>query len=161
MARQLLDRLWAVSYEHAIALCEEGGSNTLVLRNYIDGVYRSTAAEYIDSINPKTGKVFARVPNSSKEEVDDAVSAAAKAFPAWSTTARSERSRILLRIADLISERRNALAIWESIDQGKTLERALVEVDRAEANFRCVPATSEMTQQCADHEKLLCNLYPP
>lgn len=136
MARALLDRLWKASYEDAFAICAQDGANELVLQNYIDGEFQRSTASHIDSINPQTGKTFARLPNSSEEEVQRAVFAAATAFTSWSTTPRSERSRILVKIADLIAERRNSLAVWESIDQGKMPPRALVEVDRAKANFR-------------------------
>lgn len=68
--------------------------------------------------------------------VDQAVHAAHEAFKSWSKTTKSERSKILNRIADLIAGRRDAFAAWESIDQGKTFARAKVEIERAESNFR-------------------------
>jgi acyl-CoA reductase-like NAD-dependent aldehyde dehydrogenase len=67
--------------------------------------------------------------------VDSAVLAAEAAFKTWSKTTRTERSKYLQRIAALIQENRELFAVWESIDQGKTLERGRVEVDRAVSNF--------------------------
>jgi acyl-CoA reductase-like NAD-dependent aldehyde dehydrogenase len=67
--------------------------------------------------------------------VDSAVLAAEAAFKTWSKTTRAERSKYLQRIAALIQENRELFAVWESIDQGKTLERGRVEVDRAVSNF--------------------------
>lgn len=94
--------------------------------------------EYIDSFEPKTGKIYSRIPISTVADVQDAVDAATEAFQAWSRTPRAERSRYLQRIAALIQQNREVLAIWESIDQGKTLERARMEVDRAVSNFSLV-----------------------
>ncbi|RJE22349.1 aldehyde dehydrogenase AldH12 [Aspergillus sclerotialis] len=109
-----------------------------ILNNLINGSFSPCPAEatYIDSYNPKTGQLFARIHDTSAEEVNKAVEAADRAFTAWSTTPPSRRSKYLLRIAELIEERRELFAVWESVDQGKTLVRARVEVDRAVSNFR-------------------------
>ena len=80
--------------------------------------------------------MFAKVSNTPENGVGRAVISAANAFPAWSKTTKSQRSALLNRVADLIAARRDAFAAWESIDQGKTYERAKVEIERAEANFR-------------------------
>jgi len=69
--------------------------------------------------------------------VELAVSAANQAFPAWSVTPKEKRSEILLRLASLIDENIEQLAIAESIDNGKPLSLAkLVDIPRAAANFR-------------------------
>ncbi|KAF3761956.1 aldehyde dehydrogenase [Cryphonectria parasitica EP155] len=117
-----LDALWAANTpEKATALLEN-----------LNG---KPSSRYIDSFEPKTGKLIARVPCASADEVDAAVSAARAAFPAWSKTPRAERSRLLRRVSEIIAENRELFAVWESLDQGKTLERARVEVDRAVSNF--------------------------
>ena len=89
----------------------------------------------IPTINPKTGKVFLQVPRSSKYEVEVALEAATAAFKPWSKTPAPVRSTYLQRVSQLIRENRELFAVWESIDQGKTLARARVEVDRAVSNF--------------------------
>lgn len=112
-------------------------SAQLSLQNYISNEFdTSFAANYVDSINPKTGKSFARVPISSTAQVDHALQAATDAFKTWSKTTAACRSSLLERVACLIEENKELLAVWESIDQGKTLARARVEVDRAATNFR-------------------------
>jgi aminomuconate-semialdehyde/2-hydroxymuconate-6-semialdehyde dehydrogenase len=69
--------------------------------------------------------------------VDRAVEAARNAFPIWSHTAAATRSRILLRIADLIEAHLDPLARAESVDTGKPLSLARsLEIPRAAANFR-------------------------
>ncbi|KAG7419473.1 Aldehyde dehydrogenase family 8 member A1 [Fusarium oxysporum f. sp. rapae] len=109
----------------------------LSLQNYVsNGFDTSLTANYVDSINPKTGKSFAKIPISSAVQVDHALQAATDAFKTWSKTTAAFRSSLLERVASLIEENKELLAVWESIDQGKTLARARVEVDRAATNFR-------------------------
>ena len=117
-----------------------------ILNNLINGAFPPCPSEgnYIDSYNPKTGQLFARIHDTSAEEVNKAVEAAERAFATWSTTSPSKRSKYLLRIAELIEERKELFAVWESVDQGKTLARARVEVDRAVSNFRYFYTTVDL-----------------
>ncbi len=106
--------------------------------NFIDGKFvEPTSGKYLDNIEPATGKPYSQVVDSSKEDVDLAVGAAEKAFPDWSKETATERSKILLRIADLIERDLEKFARAESIDTGKpiTLARTL-DIPRAVANFR-------------------------
>lgn len=115
---------------------ESASPNLITLSNFISNDFVSSSSnEWIDSFEPKTGRLYARMPSSSIADVEVAVSAATKAFKDWSRTSRAERSKYLLSIANGIQERREPFAVWESIDQGKTLERARIEVDRAISNF--------------------------
>ncbi|EAW14596.1 aldehyde dehydrogenase [Aspergillus clavatus NRRL 1] len=119
------------------------------LQNLINGEHAPPANTWIDAINPKTGQALARVPNSSAEDVDRAVHAAEAAFPAWSQTPAAKRAGYLTRIAALIEDRRELFAVWESLDQGKTLARARVEIDRAVSNFRYFAAYIQNQQTAA------------
>lgn len=115
----------------------------IMMQNYVGGSFTtspttSASSQYIDAINPKTGKGFGQVPISSADQVEHALRAATEAFGAWSTTPAAARSKHLQRVAGLIQENRELFAVWESIDQGKTLERARIEVDRAVSNFKYV-----------------------
>ncbi|KAJ5924616.1 hypothetical protein N7466_008803 [Penicillium verhagenii] len=112
--------------------------NNLHLQNFIDNTFSQHADSnnWIDSFNPPTGELLAKLPRSGASDVSRAVKAASQAFPSWSNTPRQERSEILLRIAAIIQDKKELFAVWESIDQGKTLARARVEVDRAVSNFR-------------------------
>lgn len=127
------------SIEAAESLLQQSSFEPFQLQNLINGAPTpSTSNEWIDSFNPKTGQIFARVPNSSPQDIENAVQAAETAFDSWSQTAPSKRAAHLNRIATLIEERRELFAVWESIDQGKTLARARVEIDRAISNFRYI-----------------------
>ncbi len=113
-------------------------ANRIQLQNFINGEYKAHDApgDWIHSHDPRSGQVFADVPRSSHVDVNRAIHAAQSAFPAWSKTTREHRSEILQRIASVIEEHKESFAVWESRDQGKTLSRARVEVDRAVSNFR-------------------------
>jgi len=92
-----------------------------------------------DSINPATGKVLAKVAAGSEVEIDLAVSAARQAFNSgvWAHTAPSERKATLLRLADLIEENTEELALLESLDMGKPIRDSLtIDVPGAAAILR-------------------------
>ena len=108
------------------------------LSNYLNGALITPISHtYIDNVNPATGEVFSRIPDSDAHDVDRAVAAAKEAFPAWAATPARERSRLLLRLADLIEAHLDALARDESTDNGKPVSLArTVDIPRAALNFR-------------------------
>ncbi|HEX4641095.1 MAG TPA: aldehyde dehydrogenase [Chthoniobacterales bacterium] len=108
------------------------------IRNFIDGQFvEPLGGKYLDNIEPATGKAYSQVPDSEGRDVELAVAAAEKAFPAWSKTSATDRSRLLLRIADLIERDLEKLARAESIDTGKPLALARsLDIPRAASNFR-------------------------
>ncbi len=108
------------------------------IQNFIGGEFVAPrGGKYLDNIEPATGKPYSQVPDSDEHDVADAVAAAEGAFPAWSQTPAAERSRILLRIADLIDRDLDKFARAESIDTGKPLWLARsLDIPRASSNFR-------------------------
>ncbi|MEO6971179.1 MAG: aldehyde dehydrogenase, partial [Chthoniobacterales bacterium] len=108
------------------------------IHNFIDGQFVEPAGQkYLDNIEPATGKPYSLVPDSDSRDVEKAVAAAEQAFSAWSRTTAAERSRILLRIAELIDRDLEKLARAESIDTGKPLSLARsLDIPRASSNFR-------------------------
>jgi aminomuconate-semialdehyde/2-hydroxymuconate-6-semialdehyde dehydrogenase len=113
-------------------------SFSLRLANFINGAFVPPRANaYFDDIEPATGEVLAHVPDSDAQDVHDAVRAAKAAFPAWSATPAEQRSRLLLKLADLIEQNLDELARLESRDNGKTVSLARrLDIPRAVANFR-------------------------
>ena len=107
------------------------------LQNYINGqLTPPQSGNYLDNYDPAIGEVYSQIPDSDHRDVDQAVQAAKAAFPAWSVMPAAERSRILVRVADLILERLDELALAESIDNGKPLSLAkAVDIPRANQNF--------------------------
>ncbi|RFN59865.1 aldehyde dehydrogenase [Marixanthomonas ophiurae] len=106
--------------------------------NYIDGTYaKPQSNKWLDNYNPSNGEVYSQIASSDADDVAKAYQAAEKAFPTWSNTTIDERSRILLKIADLIEENLVKLAEAEAKDNGKPLSLALaIDIPRASANFR-------------------------
>lgn len=108
------------------------------LENYIGGNFIGPlSGEFIDNTNPATGQVYGQIPNSNHKDIAIAVTAAQKAWPAWSSSTTEERFAILNRIADLIDANADELALAETNDNGKPvwLSKA-VDIKRAADNFR-------------------------
>jgi len=73
------------------------------LKNFIKGSYIAPhSGMYFDSLNPSTGEVLCRIPDSSEKDIEMAVQAATTALPAWSKTSREYRSTLLMKLADLL-----------------------------------------------------------
>ena len=108
------------------------------IQNFINGHFvEPVGRKYLENIEPATGKAYSKVADSDARDVDVAVAAAETAFPNWSRTPAAERSKILLRIADLIESNLRKLARAESIDTGKPLSLArTLDIPRAASNFR-------------------------
>lgn len=80
--------------------------------------------EYYPIKNPYNQDVLATAPLSTEKEVDLAVQAASKAFPSWSKKTPAERANILWKLAGLVEQNVERLAMLESQDVGKTLKYA-------------------------------------
>ncbi|MFY9309632.1 MAG: aldehyde dehydrogenase [Bacteroidia bacterium] len=107
------------------------------LQNYINGELVAPVGEqYIDNYNPATGKVYSLIPDSDERDVNLATEAAKAAFPKWSVTPKEERSRIMLKVSELIEKNLERLALAESTDNGKPVALArMVDIPRAASNF--------------------------
>ncbi|MFA6045960.1 MAG: aldehyde dehydrogenase [Phycisphaerales bacterium] len=108
------------------------------LSNFIAGEFRPPSGNaYLDVVEPATGKAHVQVPASTPADIDAAVAAAARAFPAWSAMPATQRSQILFNLADQIDKRLDDLAKAESTDTGKPISLAKrVDIPRAATNFR-------------------------
>ena len=106
--------------------------------NYINGAYAEPLSnKWLDNYNPSNGEVYSKIADSGSTDIENAYQAANTAFPKWSNTTIDERSRILLRIADLIDENLVDFAEAEAKDNGKPLSLAMsVDIPRASSNFR-------------------------
>lgn len=121
--------------------------------NHINGQASPPAdGRYLANIAPASGQPIGDVPESTSADVAAAVAAAQNAFPAWSATPATERSRLLLRLADLVDANLSRLAEAESLDTGKpfTLART-VDIPRSAANLRFF-ATAILHTESAMHE---------
>jgi aminobutyraldehyde dehydrogenase len=91
----------------------------------VNGKLRTGQGDDIGVLDPATGKVIVHVPEASEEQVGAAVTAAAKAFPAWAGTVPKDRSTLLLKLADRIEAEAMWFAKLESRNCGKPLNAAL------------------------------------
>ena len=106
------------------------------VRNFVDGVLETTVRT-LDNVTPGTGEVYGTIPRSGPEEVDRAVAAAKRAFPAWSSTPAADRAVCLERLADAVRDNAPQLAEAEARDNGKPVSLAAhVDIPRAEKNLR-------------------------
>jgi betaine-aldehyde dehydrogenase len=98
------------------------------ITNLVDGkpVGALSGATY-DVIAPATGEAYARAPLSGREDVDQAMNAAARAFESWRDTTPAERQLALLRIADAMERRADEFVAVESRNTGKPLAITLTE----------------------------------
>ncbi len=108
------------------------------LENFIGGNFIAPlSGKFIDNINPATAQVSGQIPESNEKDVAIAVKAAQQAFPSWSITPAEERFTILNKIATLIDENLEELALAETNDNGKPLWLSKeVDIPRASSNFR-------------------------
>ena len=101
------------------------------LSHYIGGKEQaSESSRTSDVFNPASGQVQARVPLGSVDEVNQAVAAAQKAFPAWATTPPIKRARCMFRLKALLEEHAEELGAIITSEHGKVKEDAAGEVIR-------------------------------
>src|SRR6267378_702147 len=103
-----------------------------MIPNLIGSEWRmpSNGAASLPVYNPATGQVIEQVPMSGTHEVDAAVQAALKAYPAWSRTALMERVRLMFRYKALLEDHFEDLAAIITRHHGKTLDESRGEVRR-------------------------------
>ena len=97
---------------------------------HIDGHWTAGAdGRTIDVINPATEEVCARVARAETADLEQAVQAASRGFRTWRRVSPFDRGRIMRKAADLLRERRDGVARLLTIENGKPLAQALIEVD--------------------------------
>ncbi|MBT2734065.1 CoA-acylating methylmalonate-semialdehyde dehydrogenase [Bacillus sp. ISL-7] len=123
------------------------------LKNYIGGQWvESTSKQFEEVPNPATGEVIARVPISTREDLDNAVAIAKEAFKTWRKVAVPRRARILFRYQQLLVENWKELATIVTLENGKSYEEAYGEVLRGIecVEFAAGVPTLMMGQQLPD-----------
>jgi acyl-CoA reductase-like NAD-dependent aldehyde dehydrogenase len=105
---------------------------------FIDGTFSDALdGATLDVLSPHNGTVLATVAEAGEADVDRAVEAATRAFPAWSSLAASERGRRLLRLADAIEAHGDEFAQLETLDTGHPIhDTTVLDVPRTAATFR-------------------------
>ena len=102
--------------------------------NLIGGKWvAADSGKTIDVTDPATGEFLGTVPNCGRAETKRAVAAAEAAFPGWRARTANERSQILFRLADIIRQNQEDLAVLLTLEQGKPLAEARGEVGMSAA----------------------------
>jgi malonate-semialdehyde dehydrogenase (acetylating)/methylmalonate-semialdehyde dehydrogenase len=112
------------------------------LKNYIGGRWvDARTAEFQDVYNPAKGEVIAKVPLSTRADVDTAVAAANAAFSSWRATPVVERARVMFAFRAKLDEHFEELARIVTTEHGKTLDESRGSVRRG---IECVEVACGM-----------------
>lgn len=123
-------------------MCSLATETVSRLENFIGGRWVSSGgAVYRDVTNPARGIVIAKVPLSTRADVNEAVRAAAAAFPAWRALPVVERARLMFRFKTLLDQHAEELARIVTTEHGKTLEESRGSVKRG---IECVEVACGM-----------------
>lgn len=103
---------------------------------WIDGGWHG-GREIFERASPGHGVPVTRIPKCTLDDLNAAVSAARRAFEdrSWSGLSGAERARVLLRTAALLRQRRDEIAYWEVLENGKPISQARGEIDHCIACF--------------------------
>lgn len=99
------------------------------LQLYIGGVWRKTA-DSLPVVNPVDERVLGALPIAGRAELDDALAAAAEGLRVWSRTPPRERAEVMLRAAAILRGRIDEVAHAITLEHGKPLAQARLEVIR-------------------------------
>ncbi len=128
---------------------------------WVDGKEGKTFKAY----NPSNGELLATCVDAGKEDVDNAVAAAWKAFDTWKNISPQERSRLLLKVADLVDANAERLAMIETLDNGKPIRETMaIDVPLTSDHFRYFAAavrTEEGQAVMIDKDTLSLILHEP
>ncbi|MEG9432720.1 acetaldehyde dehydrogenase ExaC [Terriglobus sp. ADX1] len=134
--------------------------------NYIGGAWvEPVEGQYFENITPVTGKVLCEVPRSGAKDVEKALDAAHKAKAAWGRTSVTERSNLLIRIAQVIEENADLLAAAETWDNGKPIrETTAADVPLSADHFRYFAGAIRAQQggiSEIDHDTVAYHFHEP
>jgi malonate-semialdehyde dehydrogenase (acetylating)/methylmalonate-semialdehyde dehydrogenase len=101
------------------------------VRNYISGHFVDSPSKKLDVVSPLDGTLLSTVPISGVDTLDQAVSAAVKAFPSWSSTPIKERVQIIFNYRNLLQKYRAELTELITLENGKIKSEAEAEIDKA------------------------------
>ncbi len=106
--------------------------------NFIGGKWVAPVkGQYFENSSPIDGKVFTRIARSTKEDIDLALDAAHAVKDEWGNTSAAERSKALLKIADIMEANLEKLAVAETWDNGKAVRETLAaDIPLAIDHFR-------------------------
>jgi malonate-semialdehyde dehydrogenase (acetylating)/methylmalonate-semialdehyde dehydrogenase len=117
-----------------MAILEEPIKGVPLIKNFINGEWVESKGEVKDVVNPAKCETIARVPISTKGEIDAAVQAAQEAFPDWRATPPVARARCLFRLKELLEEHFEEISRIQTQEHGKTIDESRGETRRGIEN---------------------------
>ncbi|MBB3981227.1 aldehyde dehydrogenase [Sphingobium fontiphilum] len=134
--------------------------------NYIGGQWVAPAGgEYFDNISPVTGQVVCKIARGGAADIELALDAAHKAKDAWAKASPTERSNILLKMADRMEANLDLIAMAETIDNGKPIrETTHADIPLAIDHFRYFAgcARAQEGSICEiDHDTIAYHFHEP
>ena len=116
--------------------------------NYIGGDWvPPVKGQYFENVSPVNSQVFCEVARGTAEDIELALDAAHAAAPAWGQTSSTDRSNILLQIADRMEANLEALAVAETWENGKPVRETLA------ADIPSRSTTSATSLECCARRK--------
>ncbi|MDK4732313.1 NAD-dependent succinate-semialdehyde dehydrogenase [Rhizobium sp. CNPSo 3490] len=94
---------------------------------YIDGFWRDGSNARLSIVNPATGEVIGRVSNAGRNDLDQALSAAAAGFEQWRQVSAFERAKLMRRAAEILRGRSAEISRLMTLEQGKPLAESKAE----------------------------------
>jgi malonate-semialdehyde dehydrogenase (acetylating)/methylmalonate-semialdehyde dehydrogenase len=101
------------------------------VKNYIDGKFERNGQNSMEVISPLDGNVISTLPLSTTQDVDAAVQAAKRAFPAWSAMTFKERVQIFFKYRTLLEKHMDELTELVHLENGKTYGEAKAEIEKS------------------------------
>jgi malonate-semialdehyde dehydrogenase (acetylating) / methylmalonate-semialdehyde dehydrogenase len=130
-----------------MGLLEESIKKVKKIQNFINGEWLDSASTQVsDVLNPATGQLVAKVPNSTKAEFDSAVKAAKEAQVAWRQTSPVARARRLFKLRELLEENFEELSRIQTQEHGKTIDESRGDTRRGIENVEVACGVSTMMQ---------------
>jgi aldehyde dehydrogenase len=134
--------------------------------NFIGGKWVAPVrGQYFDNVSPIDGQVVCKIARSTAEDIELALDAAHGAREAWGRVSITDRSRLLLRIADRMEEKLDLLALVETIDNGKPIrETTLADLPLAIDHFRYFAGAlraQEGSSSEIDHDTVAYHFHEP
>ncbi|MEL7299326.1 MAG: aldehyde dehydrogenase [Pseudomonadota bacterium] len=134
--------------------------------NFIGGKFVAPkSGRYFDNVSPLTGLSMGQVARSGAEDIEAALDAAHKAADAWGKTSVTERSNMLLKIAQVLEDNLELLAICETWDNGKAIrETRAADLPLAIDHFRYFAGVirgQEGTMSEIDHDTVAYHFHEP
>lgn len=169
--KTLVDQHTVLNVETSMIYSSPNEQNSLVkfknrYENFIGGEWvPPVKGEYFDNVSPVNNQVFCEIPRSGEPDITLALDAAHKARQAWGQTSTTDRANILLKIADIIENNLEMLAVAETWDNGKAVRETLnADIPLCADHFKyfagCIRA-QEGTVGEIDANTMSYNLHEP